>query len=195
MWDDWIIGSLVGSGGMGSVYRALHSKTGQILAVKKIRMGCGVLKIEDTDYGNEMSLLTSLRHENIVALLHTSQTPEEINLFLEYCDAGSFTTLLKNFGPLPEDLIRIYTIQILKGLEYLHEQKIIHRDLKPSNILLDSNGNVKISDFGCSGMLTNTVTKDQMVETLKGSILYMAPELIKQTLLSRKSDIWSLGCT
>lgn len=194
MWDDWIIGSLVGSGGMGSVYRALHSKTGQILAVKKIRMGGVVANIQDTDYGNEMSLLTSLRHENIVALLHTSQTLEEINLFLEYCDAGSFTTLLKNFGPLPEDLIRIYTIQILKGLEYLHEQKIIHRDLKPSNILLDSKGNVKISDFGCSGMLT-TVTKDQMVETLKGSILYMAPELIKQTLLSRKSDIWSLGCT
>lgn len=194
MFDDWMIGNYVGSGAMGQVYRGLDSKTGKIFAIKKIRTS--QLNEKDTaDYENEMKLLKKLRHDNIVSFLGMNMFEGEIKFFMEYCDAGSFTSLLTSFGPLPEDILKIYTIQIQNGLEYLHENKIIHRDLKPSNILLDSAGKVKLSDFGCSFTLDNSVTKDQMVTTLKGSIQYMAPEAIKQTQLSRKSDIWSLGCT
>ena len=126
MWEDWVIGKLVGSGGMGTVYRALNSNTGEIVAVKKIRLGLQG-KTDDEDNLNEMRVQQALRHDNIVSQLDLNIDKEEQNLFQEFCDAGSFTTLQHNFGPLNEDLIRIYTLQILEGLEYLHEMKVIHR--------------------------------------------------------------------
>ena len=87
---------------------------------------------------------------------------------------------------------------ILDGLEYLHMNNIVHRDIKAANILVDVDGTIKISDFGVSGDLDkfkeNTVSKSQLLMSLKGTVPWMAPEVICQRGYGRKADVWSLGC-
>lgn len=107
---------------------------------------------------------------------------------------GSIAGLIKKYGEFDESLIRIYTKQILEGLEYLHAHNVIHRDIKGANVLVDSNGVVKLADFGGAKRIYNTNTADQY-NSLKGTPYWMAPEVIKQTGHGRFADIWSLGCT
>lgn len=102
--------------------------------------------------------------------------------------------MISIYGKLPEKLVAYYLKQILTGLAYLHETKIIHRDIKPANILVTSQGQIKISDFGCSQQMMTSQTPAEIVQQMKGSIPYMAPEALRQEVLSRKADIWSLGC-
>ncbi len=104
--------------------------------------------------------------------------------------------MLDKFGTLDEKLIKIYLKQILFGISYLHEKGIVHRDLKCANILVDLKGNIKLSDFGCSGQLSNSNYADsEILNSLKGTIPFMAPEVICQNKYGRKADIWSIGCT
>lgn len=113
---------------------------------------------------------------------------------MEFADGGSLLELTSVFGKLPEQTAVIYLKQILDGLVYLHELNVIHRDIKPQNILLNSQGVVKVSDFGCSQEMLTSQTKEELMTHLKGSIPYMAPEALRLEHLSRKGDVWSLGC-
>ena len=117
-------------------------------------------------------------------------------LYLEYVPGGSLGDLIRNFGPLSEKLIKIYIRQILKGLQYLHSKGIVHRDIKAANVLLDTCGTVKLSDFGCSGQisLSSSHSENELLNSIKGSIPWMAPEVICQNKYGCKADIWSLGC-
>lgn len=105
---------------------------------------------------------------------------------------------MSKYGPLSEATIKSYAKQLLSGLDYLHENKVIHKDIKGANILVDTDGIVKLSDFGCSKLIEKTLTlylKENKNNGIQGSIPWMAPEVIKQTKYGRKSDIWSFGCT
>lgn len=114
---------------------------------------------------------------------------------MEYANLGNLRSIMKTYGPLCEQTLVVYLKQILSGLAYLHRNKIIHRDIKPSNLLINNDVEVKVSDFGCSFQMNVSETRDDFVSTFKGSIPYMAPELLRETQLSRKSDIWSIGCS
>lgn len=118
-------------------------------------------------------------------------------MYLEYVSGGSLKNLINKIGKLNEKLIRKYLIQILDGLEYLHKMKIVHRDLKCSNILLTSEGNIKIIDFGVSTQIlaSQSMMDNQLLSSLKGTIPWMAPEVINQSKYCKKIDVWSLGCT
>lgn len=95
-----------------------------------------------------------------------------VHIALEYMDAGSLADVIKEVGQVPEQIIGMITIQILRGLEYLHKtKKVIHRDIKPSNILLNKKGQVKIADFGVSGQMENTF---DCMSSWVGTVLYMS---------------------
>merc|ERR1712100_79904 len=117
-------------------------------------------------------------------------------IFLEYVPGGSIASMLRQFGSFNEELVRVYTQQILSGVTYLHARGIVHRDIKGANVLVNEHGVAKLADFGCSkqlqGMRTDSL--EESLKAIRGSIPWMAPEVIKQTGHGRRADVWSVGC-
>ncbi|OBA24856.1 Pkinase-domain-containing protein [Hanseniaspora valbyensis NRRL Y-1626] len=157
----------------------------------------------------EIDLLQNLNHENIVDYLGCSNEDGFLNIFLEYVPGGSISQMLSSYGPLEESLVRSFLKQILVGISYLHRKDIIHRDIKGANILIDTQGIVKITDFGISTKLPKRVRNqwlkkklageeeeddDERKASLQGSVYWMAPEVVKQITITSKADIWSIGC-
>ncbi|RMZ92566.1 hypothetical protein DV736_g138, partial [Chaetothyriales sp. CBS 134916] len=202
--NNWMKGDLIGEGSFGSVYLALHAVTGELMAVKQVELPNMAKGTEGDKKKNnmitalkqEIELLQGLQHPHIVQYLGTSSDEDHLNIFLEYVPGGSIAAMLKQYNTFKEPLIRNFTRQILDGLSYLHSRNIIHRDIKGANILVDNRGMVKISDFGVSkktsfnGMNAAPGTRT----SLQGSVFWMAPEVVRQTGQSIKSDIWSVGC-
>mmetsp|Transcript_47019 Transcript_47019/g.73592 ORF Transcript_47019/g.73592 Transcript_47019/m.73592 type:complete len:301 (-) Transcript_47019:281-1183(-) len=106
---------------------------------------------------------------------------------------GSVAELVERFGKLDESVIRKYTREVLEGLQYLHERGIIHRDIKGQNILVDNRGVCKLADFGASRHLQSADSDANL--SFKGTPVFMSPEVIMEQRYSKKSDIWSIGCT
>jgi mitogen-activated protein kinase kinase kinase len=198
----WMKGTLIGAGSFGSVYLALNSLTGELMAVKQVEMPTNAKddarKQSMIDaLSREIALLRDLQHPNIVQYLASSKEDNCFNIFLEYVPGGSVAAMLNNYGPLKEPLVRNFVRQILQGLAYLHGKNIIHRDIKGANVLVDNKGGIKISDFGISkkveaGLLNSSAAHHR--PSLQGSVFWMAPEVVKQTSYTLKADIWSLGC-
>lgn len=117
-------------------------------------------------------------------------------IYMELIPNGSIKRALDMYSNLSENLIRIYLKQILEGLEYLHSKGIIHRDIKSANILLDVGAKVRLTDFGCSRLLTNVKNSEiDNIKSFQGTLAWMAPEVVVRRQYGRKADIWSLGCT
>ncbi|EFJ48986.1 hypothetical protein VOLCADRAFT_104524 [Volvox carteri f. nagariensis] len=195
----WQKGRQIGQGAFGTVYLALVHATGQEIAVKQVSLPRDAAN-NGRVFGHirslevEVGLLRRLRHENIVRYLGTERTDDCLNIFLEYVPGGPISNKLSQFGPLREETIRVYTKQILRGLEYLHQQKVMHRDIKGANILVDTNGVVKLADFGASRQIEELATIGGGSRSIRGTANWMAPEVIKQSGHGRAADIWSLGC-
>lgn len=151
-------------------------------------------------------MLKNLDHPNIVKY-HALQrhSENEIDIVLEMVSGGSIRQILDRFGSFEETLVRIYTIQIMEGLKYLHSREIVHRDLKCANVLVNTEGQVKLSDFGSStklqaisASLSDENGSEEQSSTgnreIKGSPYWMAPEIVKGQGGGKPSDVWSLGC-
>jgi serine/threonine protein kinase len=204
----WKKGEQIGRGTYGHVHMALNQTTGELFCVKSIRISLG----EDatariTALEKEIQVMKSLEHPHIVRYLGTEKAQEDytqlsgatpqVYIFLEYVPGGSLSKMLKQFGAFGTEIIRRYTKQILKGLNYLHQQGIIHRDIKGANVLVTETGIAKLADFGCSKQLQGAATgsMDESLRSIRGSVPWMAPEVIKQSGSGRSADVWSLGCT
>lgn len=197
---NWSCGDLLGQGAFGSVYRGMDNETGTLMAVKQVSLGFGsasAAKVAEhiKSLEAEVNLLKQLDHPNIVRYLGTEKTSKVLNIFLEYVPGGSIASLLSNFGPFKEPVVKLYTKQILLGLEYLHKNAIMHRDIKGANILVDNTGLVKLADFGASKKIEDLVTVGSGANSVKGTPYWMAPEVITQTGHGRQADIWSVACT
>lgn len=138
----------------------------------------------------EIDLLKNLNHANIVKYHGFVKTTDNLYIILEYCENGSLHSICKNFGKFPENLVSLYTSQVLQGLLFLHEQGVIHRDIKGANILTTKEGLVKLADFGVA-----TKAQGLTEGSVVGTPYWMAPEVIELSGATTASDIWSLGCT
>ncbi|CAK5267814.1 unnamed protein product [Mycena citricolor] len=185
------LANCIGRGQFGSVYRAMNLNTGQMVAVKRIRLE-GLKEDEVTTLMREVDLVKRLSHPSIVKYEGMARDQDTLNIVLEYVENGSLGQTLKAFGKLNERLVASYVVKILEGLHYLHSSDVVHCDLKAANILTTKNGNVKLSDFGVS---LNLRAMEREIKDVAGTPNWMAPEVIELKGASPKSDIWSLGCT
>ncbi|EIN05999.1 hypothetical protein PUNSTDRAFT_136796 [Punctularia strigosozonata HHB-11173 SS5] len=186
------LGNCIGRGQYGSVYRALNLNTGQMVAVKRVRLE-GMKEDEIKQLMHEVELGRRLDHPSIVKYLGFSRDRDTLNIVLEYAENGSLLQTTKAFGKLNERLVANYVVKILEGLHYLHQSDVVHCDLKAANILTTKTGNVKLSDFGVS--LNMRAVKHEYRKDVQGTPNWIAPEVIELKGASSASDIWSLGCT
>ncbi|XP_068428307.1 mitogen-activated protein kinase kinase kinase 19 [Clinocottus analis] len=197
----WTKGEVLGRGAYGTVYCGLTSQ-GQLIAVKQVSLDSSdpdAAKKEYSSLQEEVELLKTLRHANIVGFLGTSLYRHVVSIFMEYIPGGSIASILHRFGPLPERVLALYTHQILEGVAYLHLNRVIHRDLKGNNVMLMPTGVIKLIDFGCARRLSclnhTASSSGDLLKSVHGTPYWMAPEVINETGYGRKSDIWSVGCT
>ncbi|KAK3013159.1 hypothetical protein RJ639_009700 [Escallonia herrerae] len=190
----WKKGRLLGRGTFGHVYLGFNSGSGQMCAIKEVRVVSDDQTLKEClkQLNQEITLLSQLSHPNIVQYYGSELGEETLSVYLEYVSGGSIYKLLQEYGRFGEPVIQNYTRQILSGLAYLHARNTVHRDIKGANILVNPNGEIKLADFGmakhiksCSSMLS-----------FKGSPYWMALEVVMNTNgYGLPVDIWSLGCT
>ncbi|KAK5576653.1 hypothetical protein RB653_007797 [Dictyostelium firmibasis] len=183
----------IAEGSFGTVYKGKHLPTGNIMAVKIIALD------EDETFEDlvvEIDILNRCNHNNIVKYYGSWVKGDELFIAMECCGGGSITEIYQELNiPLNESQIAYVCRETLKGLEYLHQTNVIHRDLKGANILLTESGDVKLADFGVSGLLDKSSKRNTFI----GTPYWMAPEVIENRSnpvpYDTKADIWSLGIT
>jgi len=187
--DELAVVGACGKGAGGVVQKAVHVPTGTFLAVKIVQMNVQP-EIRKRIIG-ELRALNDSRCPYVVAYRGAFFGDGSVSIVLEYADGGSVADVTSRLGFIEEPALREIARQTLLGLEYLHvTKKIVHRDVKPSNILVNTDGSAKISDFGVSGHLADSVAK---CDSWVGTVTYMSPERISGEAYAFDSDVWSLG--
>ena len=176
----------IGRGAFSKIYYGYHISTKIDVAIKRIKLKRS--KNMQRMITREIDVMRKLDHPNIIKLYDVIYNSNTIYIVLEYCKNGDFTHFLKKRALKEKHACR-FLREMAEGLKYLRNHNIIHRDLKPQNLLLTDDYRLKISDFG----LAKFETKDKMMETLCGSPLYMAPEILSYKEYTDKADLWSIG--
>ncbi|XP_050385130.1 serine/threonine-protein kinase TIO [Argentina anserina] len=186
--ENYHVIELVGEGSFGKVYKGRRKFTGQTVAMKFI-MKHGKSDKDIHNLRQEIEILRKLKHENIIEMLDSFETPQEFCVVTEFAQ-GELFEILEDDKHLPEEQVQEIAKQLVRALHYLHSNRIIHRDMKPQNILIGAGSIVKLCDFGFArAMSTNTV----VLRSIKGTPLYMAPELVREQPYNHTADLWSLG--
>eukprot|EP00760_Papus_ankaliazontas_P038946 PhM_4_TR9430/c0_g1_i1/m.60276 len=183
----------LGSGAFGQVYKAKDLTTGGIMAVKVIKISAEDRDAEQkvTDLVNEVALLRTLEHENIIHYLYCERGDGCINVFMEYANGGTVSDVVSEHTLLTPQKAIPYLRELLRAVAFLHENNIMHRDIKCANLML-ANGKVKLGDFGTACQLTE---KEPTTNEMKGTLRFMAPEVAKEEQYGLACDVWSIGCT
>ncbi len=190
------IESLLGEGGVGKVYLAVHTQLGRKVAIKALNANLvGNQEVRER-FRQEAATLSALQNLNIITLYDYVENEQGLFLVMEYAQGNPLDDYVKKVsGPIPENKSIYFFNQILDGLQYAHTKNIVHRDIKPSNIFITQDGNAKILDFGIAKILKNEgmgMTKDG---ARLGTVLYMSPEQVKGQSVDARSDIYALGVT
>ncbi|KAJ4958192.1 hypothetical protein NE237_025303 [Protea cynaroides] len=186
------LGRLLGHGTFAKVYLARHIETGKSVAMKIVGKE-KVIKVGMMEQvKREISVMKMVQHPNIVELHEVMASKSKIYFAMELVRGGElFAKIAK--GRLREDVARTYFQQLISAIDFCHSRGVYHRDLKPENLLLDEEGNLKVTDFGLSA-LAEHLKQDGLLHTTCGTPAYVAPEVIgKKGYDGAKADLWSCG--
>lgn len=180
---------LLGSGGMGEVYRANDTKLGQSVALKFLPEQMLANERLLGRFHGEVRIARQVSHPNVCRVYDIGEYQGVPFLTMEYVDGEDLGSLLRRIGRLPGDKATEIARRLCAGLAAAHDKGVLHRDLKPSNIMIDGRGQVLITDFGLAGLLGQV----EGAEVRNGTPAYMAPEQLAGKEVSIRSDIYSLG--
>ncbi|KAK8466409.1 hypothetical protein PHAVU_008G085000 [Phaseolus vulgaris] len=184
---------LLGVGAFAKVYHATSVDTRQGVAVKAVSKSKVVNGGFAANVEREISIMRRLHHSNIVNLFEVLATKTKIYFVMEFAAGGELFHEVAGKGRLEEDAARFYFRQLISALKHCHSRGVFHRDLKLDNLLLDENGDLKVSDFGLSAV-TGQIRSDGLLHTVCGTPAYVAPEiLVKRGYDGAKVDLWSCG--
>nr|XP_033776334.1 ribosomal protein S6 kinase beta-2 [Geotrypetes seraphini] len=185
---------VLGKGAYGKVFQVRKvqgSNAGKIFAMKVLKKAKIVCNAKDTAHTKaERNILEAIKHPFIVDLIYAFQTDGKLYLILECLSGGELFMQLEREGIFLEDTACFYLSEITLALGHLHSNGIIYRDLKPENIMLNSQGHIKLTDFG---LCKESVHDEAVTHTFCGTIEYMAPEILVHSGHNRAVDWWSLG--
>jgi len=186
--------SVLGEGGMGTVYLAEHTVFSRKVAVKVLLSQYIKNSNLRERFKNESILLSKLKHPYIVGVYDFYEDENGLYIFMEYIEGTPLDEYIeKKSGPISSERAIPIMKKVLDAFSYAHSQGIIHRDIKPSNIMIDDNDDIKVLDFGIAKILDDdkSLTKTGQM----GTVFYMSPEQVKGDKVTEKSDIYSLGVT
>jgi len=188
--DDFIMLAIIGEGTFGKVVQVRMKESGDIYAMKVLNKNHIIETGEINHTIAERNILMRIDHPFIMGLHYSFQDTEKLYLVMDYVNGGELFFHLQQEKKFPYERARFYTAEIVLALEHLHNNAIIYRDLKPENILLDSDGHIKITDFGLSKEGFGDYAK---TKTFCGTPEYLAPEIINGMEYSKAVDWWSVG--
>lgn len=189
----WTIDSLIGQGGMGSVYLGIDKDTGEKVAIKEIKPEFITNKTSDVlvRLRREGEALRRLNHPNIVKMYEIVETDNAYSIILEYVGGGSLRNLMQKQPQMPLEHTLKIALELADALSRAHHLKIIHRDLKPANVLLADDGTPRLTDFG----LVSMEEQPHLTQsgTVVGTYAYLSPEALQEAEPDFKRDIWAFG--
>ena len=181
--------SCLGKGGMGEVFRADDLILGQPVALKFIPESAKSNVNLLTRFYDEVRIARQISHKNVCRVYDIGEVEGQPYLSMEYIDGEDLASLLRRIGRLPADKATEFARKLCAGVAAAHAQGVLHRDLKPANIMIDSRGELRITDFGLA-TIAEQLKKD---EISNGTPAYMAPEQLTGTEVSAQSDIYAVG--
>merc|ERR1719376_491269 len=185
--EDYTIKQTVGTGSFGRVKLVFHAKENKYFALKILKK-IEIMKLKQVDHIlSEISILNSIDHPFLVRMTGITQNERYLYIVLEYVQGGELFTYLRTVQSLRNEEAVFYAGQVCLMFEYLHSKSIVYRDLKPENLLIDSQGYLKLTDFGFAKVI------EGRTYTLCGTPEYLAPEILLQKGHGKPVDWWCLG--
>lgn len=182
--------TVVGKGSFGKVMQVKLKSTGEIFAMKVLKKKALIARKQVAHTKTERNVLENIQHPFIVSLRFAFQSKTKLYMILDFFNGGELFYHLKNEKRFSEDRARFYAAEIILAFEELHRNNIVYRDLKPENILLDSEGHLRLTDFGLS---KDSISGDKLTHTFCGTPEYLAPEILYGKGYSFSVDWWSMG--
>ncbi|XP_065669490.1 serine/threonine-protein kinase Nek1 isoform X7 [Hydra vulgaris] len=185
--ENYIFIKNIGEGSFGKAVLVKKKSNGRQYVIKEMSIK------EQSEAHKEASVLSQLKHPNIVSYLESFQGNGNLYIVMDYCESGDLHQMIVNQNgvKIEESKILDLFVQCCLAVKYIHERKILHRDIKTQNIFLTMNGIVKLGDFGIARILKSTM---DFAHTCIGTPYYLSPEIVEGRPYNSKSDIWSLGC-
>eukprot|EP00750_Incisomonas_marina_P020236 INCI3850.1.p1 GENE.INCI3850.1~~INCI3850.1.p1 ORF type:complete len:396 (-),score=70.50 INCI3850.1:202-1389(-) len=186
--DDFTLIKTIGKGSFGKVLMVKKNDTGKVYAMKVLNKEKVIARKQYEHTLSERKILQDISHPFLVGMHFAFQSTSKLYMVFDFFNGGELYSYVSK-GKFNENRARFYTGEIALGIGHLHEHNIVYRDLKPENLLLDSDGHIKICDFG----LSKLEVVDDSVKSICGTPEYLAPEVIRRQRYGKAVDWWSLG--